>query len=45
MTENNRRARYYTVTTAGRAHLREATARWVRYADVVTGILTGARTA
>ena len=42
VTENNRRARYYTVTSPGRAHLRAETARWVRYSDVVTGILTGA---
>jgi transcriptional regulator len=40
VTENNRRARYYAITTAGRAHLRAETARWVRYAETVTGILT-----
>ena len=40
VSENNRRARYYRATTAGRAHLRAETARWVRYAEVVTGILT-----
>jgi PadR family transcriptional regulator, regulatory protein PadR len=39
-TENNRRARYYRLTTAGRVHLREQTARWIRYANLVTGILT-----
>ena len=46
-TENNRRARYYRVTAAGRAHLRAETSRWVRYAGTVTAILTtaGARTA
>lgn len=40
ITENNRRARYYEVTAAGRAHLRAETTRWVRYAGTVTGILT-----
>ena len=42
VTENNRRARYYAMTTAGRAHLRAETTRWVRYAETVTGILTTA---
>ena len=41
-TENNRRARYYRITPAGRAHLRAETQTWVRYASVVTGILTDA---
>jgi PadR family transcriptional regulator, regulatory protein PadR len=40
VTANNRRARYYEVTDAGRAHLRAETSRWVRYAETVTGILT-----
>jgi PadR family transcriptional regulator, regulatory protein PadR len=40
VTENNRRARYYRITAAGRAHLRAETARWVQYAETVTGILT-----
>ena len=40
VTENNRRARYYRVTRAGRAHLARETATWVRYAETVTGILT-----
>src|ERR671915_2250281 len=31
ITPNNRRARYYRVSEAGRAHLRAETARWVRY--------------
>jgi len=41
-TGNNRRARYYSVTAAGRAHLSAETSRWVRYAETVTGILTAA---
>ena len=43
VTENNRRARYYSVTPAGRAHLRAETARWLRYAETVTGILIAPR--
>src|SRR5262247_300351 len=39
VTENNRRARYYELTTAGKAQLRADTKRWVRYADTVTNIL------
>jgi PadR family transcriptional regulator PadR len=45
VTENNRRARYYTLTTAGRAFLRSETKTWVQYADTVTTILTAARDA
>lgn len=40
VTENNRRARYYKLTTAGRAYLRAETKNWVQYADTVTTILT-----
>jgi transcriptional regulator len=40
VTENNRRARYYRITRAGRTHLRTHTARWLRYAATVSGILT-----
>jgi transcriptional regulator len=40
VTENNRRARYYALTVAGRAHLEAETERWVRYAGTVTDILT-----
>jgi hypothetical protein len=42
MTENNRRARYYTLTRAGRAHLRTETTRWLRYTATVSDILTAA---
>lgn len=41
VTENNRRARYYELTGAGREHLREETERLVRYSEIVTGLLTG----
>jgi PadR family transcriptional regulator len=44
VTENNRRARYYRITAAGRAHLRSQTAQWLRYATTVTGLLTAAGT-
>lgn len=40
VTENNRKARYYRISTAGRAYLRAETSQWVRYAETVTGILT-----
>ena len=40
VTENNQRARYYRITRAGRAHLADASAQWVRYARTVTDILT-----
>jgi PadR family transcriptional regulator, regulatory protein PadR len=39
-TENNRRARYYTITRTGRAHLRAETETWLRYTRSVTSILT-----
>jgi PadR family transcriptional regulator PadR len=45
MTENNRRARYYSVTRAGRTHLRAETARWLRYTETVSDILAATRTA
>ena len=39
LSENNRRARYYTVTAAGRAHLRAEATVWLRYAGAVTRVL------
>jgi PadR family transcriptional regulator, regulatory protein PadR len=39
ITDNNRRARYYRITAAGKAHLRAETSRWNRYANAVSGIL------
>jgi PadR family transcriptional regulator PadR len=44
-TENNRRARYYSVTRAGTAQLRTETARWLDYSGAVTRILTQAPSA
>jgi PadR family transcriptional regulator PadR len=43
VTENNRRARYYKLTTAGRAYLRTETRNWMQYAETVTAILSAAR--
>ena len=37
--ENNRRARYYTITAAGRAQLRVEADVWMRYATAVTRVL------
>jgi len=38
-TENNRRARYYTMTADGKAHLRSESAKLVRYARTVIDVL------
>jgi PadR family transcriptional regulator PadR len=40
VTGNNRRARYYSISAAGRAFLRAQTAQWIKYTKTVTGILT-----
>ena len=40
VTENNRKARYYRITAAGRGHLRAQTALWLQYAETVSDILT-----
>jgi PadR family transcriptional regulator PadR len=45
VTENNRKARYYRLSSAGRSHLSAETKRWVKYAETVTTILTVAPTA
>jgi PadR family transcriptional regulator PadR len=42
VTENNRRARYYRLTAAGRSHLRAETSSWMRFAGAVTEILQAA---
>jgi PadR family transcriptional regulator, regulatory protein PadR len=39
VSENNRRARYYTLTKSGRAHLARETARWRRLATAMTRVL------
>jgi transcriptional regulator len=42
VTENHRKARYYRISGAGEEHLRAETARLLRYAEMVAGILTAA---
>jgi PadR family transcriptional regulator PadR len=39
VSENNRRAKYYVLTTAGRRQLRADAATWKRYAAAVLGAL------
>lgn len=39
LSDNNRRARYYQLTPAGRRQLRAQVARWERYADAVAKII------
>ena len=42
LSENNRRARFYAITPAGRAHLRAEAAQWLVFAEAVTRVLRGA---
>lgn len=42
VTENNRKARYYRLGSAGREHLTTGTDQMVRYAQLVSAILTAA---
>ena len=42
LSENNRRARFYSITAAGRAHLRNEAAVWIRYAAAVGQVLRAA---
>ena len=39
LSSNNRRARYYSLTAAGRAHLRREASAWTRYSGAVTRVL------
>lgn len=39
VTAEGRRARYYSITPGGRAHLRNETTQWTRYAELVTSLL------
>jgi len=39
VSENNRKAKYYQLTTAGRQQLRAQTTRWTRYASAVFKVL------
>ncbi|MCP3137915.1 PadR family transcriptional regulator [Pyxidicoccus xibeiensis] len=42
LSENNRRAKFYKLTSAGRAHLRAEAQTWTRYAAAVSRILEAA---
>jgi PadR family transcriptional regulator, regulatory protein PadR len=42
LSENNRRARFYTITTDGRKYLRSEAAVWIRYSQAVTRVLRAA---
>jgi transcriptional regulator len=39
LTDNNRRARYYALTRAGRQHLRDDAAMWLSFSKAVTLVL------
>ena len=41
VSENNRRARFYTITATGRRHLRAEATVWLRYSRAVTRVLRG----
>ena len=40
--ENNRRAKYYSLTSTGRAHLRAEAKRWSRFSTAITRALNAA---
>jgi transcriptional regulator len=42
VTEGNRRARFYSISAAGRSSLTTQTAQWVRYAETMNDILLAA---
>lgn len=42
VSENNRRAKYYTLTTTGRTTLKAESAVWKKYAEAVTKVLSPA---
>jgi PadR family transcriptional regulator, regulatory protein PadR len=42
ISENNRRARFYSITARGRAHLMVEAIAWTRYAGAVTSVLRAA---
>ena len=42
LSENNRKAKYYSLTTTGRAQLRATTSIWKAYADAVHKVLSPA---
>jgi transcriptional regulator len=42
VSDNNRRAKFYRLTTRGRQHLRAETSSWARYAEAVRKVLQAA---
>lgn len=42
LSENNRRARFYSITASGRRHLRAEAALWTRYAGAIQRVLRAA---
>jgi PadR family transcriptional regulator PadR len=40
LSENNRRAKYYSLTVAGRRHLRREVSTWRRYADAMFKVIS-----
>ncbi len=41
-TENNRKARYYSITTAGRKQLERESSNWAAAAEIINRVLEGA---
>jgi transcriptional regulator len=44
VSENNRRAKYYTITAAGRRQLRQESKSWARFTEVVGKVMAGTPT-
>lgn len=42
LSENNRRARFYSITAVGRKHLRDEVEGWLRYTNAITQVLRAA---
>jgi transcriptional regulator len=42
LSENNRRAKFYSITPSGKKHLRSEAAVWLRYSQAVTRVLRSA---
>jgi DNA-binding PadR family transcriptional regulator len=40
LSENNRKAKFYRLTSAGRGQLRAESDRWSRYATAIASVLT-----
>jgi transcriptional regulator len=42
LSDNNRRARYYSLTASGRAHLRKEAAAWIRFSAAMSRVMRAA---